>query len=401
MGPEGELRVGLRVSQGRIGSVRITSTRPDVARSLLQGRTRAEVAAAVPLLFSLCGHSQAAASELSCAAAAAAAEPAPDALLRCRSAVSAETVREYAWRTLLDWPQWIAEQPNDDAVAAARASLGFGLNAPAESGAALAFSLDTLAEPRASLAFSVDTPADPRASAIAQRIAIAAFGVAADEWLDWQSLPEFDRWLDAGPTAAARFVRQVRDDDASAGATREPTAPCAPLLDAQEHAACMLELARACDADPEFARHPTWRGAPAETGALARLRADPLIGALKRRSATRVPARFVARLRELALLLAGRAGAAVGAKNLRAGEGIGWVENARGLLIHQVRLVQDRVHTYRIIAPTEWNFHPAGALAMALTGSPAQERDGVKRFATRVVHSLDPCVACRVGFDDA
>jgi hypothetical protein len=264
---------------------------------------------------------------------------------------------------------------------------GFGLNAPAAS--------------RASLAFSLDAPAERRASAIAQRIAIAAFGVAADEWLDWQSLPEFDRWLDAGPTAAARFVRQVRDEDASAGATREPTAPFAPLLDAQEHAACMAELARACDADPEFARHPTWRGAPAETGALARLRSDPLIGALKRRSATRVPARFVARLRELGLLLAGRAEAAVGAKILRAGEGIGWVENARGLLIHQVRLVQDRVHTYRIIAPTEWNFHPAGALAMALTGSPVQERDGVKRFATRVVHSLDPCVACRVEFDDA
>ena len=372
MGPEGELRVGLRVSQGRIGAVRITSTRPDVARSLLQGRTSAEVAAAVPLLFSVCGHSQAAASELAIAAAAAE-EPAPDALARCRSAVSAETVHEYSWRTLLDWPQSIAEQPNDEAITAARASLAFGLNAPA----------------------------GPRAGAIAQRIAIAAFGVAAGEWLALNSLPELDRWLDAGPTAAARFVRQVRDDDASAGASREPAAPCAPLLDAQEHAACMVKLAQACDADPDFARHPTWRGAPAETGALARLRSDPLISALKRRSTTRVPARFVARLRELAMLLAGRAEATVGAKTVSSGEGIGWVENARGLLIHQVRLVQDRMHIYRIIAPTEWNFHPAGALALALTGSPAQERDRVQRFATRVVQSLDPCVAFRVEFDDA
>jgi hypothetical protein len=364
VGPEGELRVGLRVSAGRIASVRIASTRPDVARSLLQGRTSAEVAAAVPLLFSICGRSQAAASELACAAAAA--EAAPDALARCAFAVSAETLREHARCTLLEWPQWIAEQPGDDAIAAARAALAFGL----------------------------DAPADPR-------IAIAAFGVAADEWLAWESLAEFDRWLDAGHTAAARFVRQMRDDDASAGVDREPAAPGPPLLDAQQQAACMVELAQACDADPEFARHPTWRGAPAETGALARLRSDPLIGALMRRSATRVPARFAARLRELALLLAGRAAAAVGAQTLRAGEGMAWAQNARGLLLHKVRLAQDRLHTYRIIAPTEWNFHPAGALASALMGSLAIDRDGVKCFATLVVRSLDPCVACRVEFDDA
>ena len=376
MGPEGELRIGLRVSDGRIGPVRITSTRPDVARSLLQGRTRAEVAAAVPLLFSICGRSQAAASELACAAAAAEVL-APDVLARCSSAVSAETVREDAWRTLLDWPQWIGETPSDDALAAARASLAFGLSSPADPGT------------------STST------SATAQRIAIAAFGVDADEWLALVSLPELDRWLDAGPTATARFVRQVRDDDASAGARRERTTPCTPLLDAQHHATCMVELSEACDADPGFAHHPTWRGAPAETGALARLKSDPLIGALNRRSATRVPARFVARLRELALLLAGRATAAVGAKTLPSGDGIAWVENARGLLIHQVRLVRDKVHTYRIIAPTEWNFHPAGALALTLTGTPAQDRDAVKRFATRLVHSLDPCVTCRVEFDDA
>ena len=58
-----------------------------------------------------------------------------------------------------------------------------------------------------------------------------------------------------------------------------------------------------------------------------------------------MPARFVARLRELALLLAGRATAAVGAMALPAGGGVAWVENARGLLVHQVRLAQDRVRS--------------------------------------------------------
>ncbi len=365
---EGELRVGLRIADGRIAQVRITSTRPDVARSLLQGRTRAEVGAAVPLLFSICGRSQAAASKLACAAAAGE-DATPEALASASAAVSAEIVREGAWRTLLDWPGWIGEQPTDDAIAAARGSLTFRSDALPDRGASA--------------------------------IAVAAFGVAADEWLALRSLPELERWIDAGQTAAARFIRLVRDDAAEASHSRDRPAGETALLDGQDHAAWIADLSAASDADGEFASHPTWHGAPAETGALARLQSDALIGALSRSSASRVPARFVARLHELALLLAGRTRAVVGAKTLRNGVGVAWVENARGLLVHQVSLDHDRIASYRIVAPTEWNFHPDGALASALLNTAAGNADSVKRRTTRLVHSLDPCVACRVEFDDA
>jgi Ni,Fe-hydrogenase I large subunit len=81
--------------------------------------------------------------------------------------------------------------------------------------------------------------------------------------------------------------------------------------------------------------------------------------------------------------------------------GIAWVENARGLLIHQVYLDQDRISSYRIVAPTEWNFHPTGALALALEGTHAGDLDAAKDRTTRLVHSLDPCVACHVEIDNA
>jgi hypothetical protein len=358
---EGGLHLGLRVVDGRIAKVRVTSTRPDVARTMLQGRTRAEVSAAVPLLFSICSSSQAAASRLACAAAAGE-ETTPDMLAQCSAAVSAETVRECAWRTLLDWPRWLDEPPSDDAVAAARASLAFRFDT--ESGTS--------------------------------RIALAAFGSSAQEWLALDSLAELDRWADAGHTASARFIRRVRDDDVvTAG-------HALPALLAREHdAAWVAELCDACTADPGFARHPTWRGAPAETGALARLQEDPLLVALMRRSAGRLPARFAARLRELALLIAGRATSAVGVLALPAGGGAAWVENARGLLIHDVRLENGCVETYRIVAPTEWNFHPEGVLAATLVDTPAGNPDALRPHATRLVHSLDPCVTCQVEFDDA
>jgi hypothetical protein len=191
-------------------------------------------------------------------------------------------------------------------------------------------------------------------------------------------------------------MRRVCDDDvATAG-------PALPALLAREHdAAWVAELCEASAADPGFARHPTWRGAPAETGALARLQDDPLLVALMRRSAGRTPARFAARLRELALLIAGRTTAAVGVLALPAGGGAAWIENARGLLIHEVRLGAGRVEAYRIVAPTEWNFHPAGVLTTALADAPAGNPDALRQRATRLVHSLDPCVTCQVEFDDA
>jgi hypothetical protein len=368
VGPEGELRVGLRVSDGHVERVDISSTRPDIARSLLQGRTRLEVQAAVPLLFSICGRSQAAASALACAAATG--EPTtPDALAHFSATVSAETVRECAWRTLLDWPKDIGELPTEAAIAAARSSLSVRSGAPADGGA--------------------------------RSIALAVFGVPADEWLALESLAGLDRWIDAGQTASARVVCRVRDDDAAAGHTPRLPPPGAALLDNRRDTAWMAALSAACEADAAFERHPTWNKAPAETGALARMQADPLIAELARRSASRVVARIVARLRELALLLEGRISATLGCATLARGAGVGWVENARGLLVHLVRLGSDRVSAYRIVAPTEWNFHPDGTLVSELSGWPADDLDALQRMALRHVHSLDPCVACRVEFDHA
>jgi Ni,Fe-hydrogenase I large subunit len=83
------------------------------------------------------------------------------------------------------------------------------------------------------------------------------------------------------------------------------------------------------------------------------------------------------------------------------GSGLAWVDNARGLLIHQVRLAGDRVQQYRIVAPTEWNFHPTGALHRALQGAPVADAAAAQQLAERLVHSLDPCVACRVELDGA
>jgi Ni,Fe-hydrogenase I large subunit len=72
------------------------------------------------------------------------------------------------------------------------------------------------------------------------------------------------------------------------------------------------------------------------------------------------------------------------------------VETARGLLLHRARLRGGRVADYQIVAPTEWNFHPEGALTRGLEGLTANDTPTLVKRARLAVHALDPCVACEV-----
>lgn len=373
MALEGELTVSLRVAGSRVAAVEIKSSRPDIAQRLLQGRTRAEVVAAVPQIFALCGRSQATASTLACDAASGLG-PTAQTLASARQAVAAEMVREATWHALLQWPRWLGDTPSAEALAAARASVMF----------------DTAAA----------------SAATAQAIAQAAFGMEADPWLRLHQTPAaLADWAHAGGTGAARFIARMAAHDAAWPGTAPPAATLAAhlpaLLPAQGHASWAAELAAAADADPGFAQQPLWRGQPAETGALARRQHDALIRPLLLGGRSRMTARFVARLQELALLLIGRTLPELGAATLVDGSGLAWVENARGLLLHQAWIQGDRVQRYRIVAPTEWNFNASGALASALAQAAATDTPALQHHAQCLIHSLDPCVACQVECCDA
>jgi hypothetical protein len=54
------------------------------------------------------------------------------------------------------------------------------------------------------------------------------------------------------------------------------------------------------------------------------------------------------------------------------------------------------VRRYQIVAPTEWNFHPQGALVQALRQLPGGGAAAVQRRATLLVLAADPCVDYRL-----
>ena len=146
----------------------------------------------------------------------------------------------------------------------------------------------------------------------------------------------------------------------------------------------------------DHAMAPTLAGTPREVGAAARWRQHPEVAALWRQD-RRQTARLLCRCLELEALQAGHWDPAwVQEFSPRPGIGLARVETARGPLLHLAEVRDGKVVRYVIVAPTEWNFHPAGALVCDAAGLAAASADAAREAASLLALSLDPCVAVEI-----
>lgn len=354
---EGDIRVTLFLQGDSVERVDIASSRPQLAQRLLAGCTAREAAERVGRVYSLCGRAQRLAAEAAAEAAAGVAVPA-DRLARRERQVLADQAREHVWQLLM---------PTADRASAASDPTPLRL-----------------------IAQAVEEE-DALATTLTRVLTEHLLGEPPARWLSRD--PEaLRRWCAEAATAPAqRLAETLRDPDPAVGRTRLLPALAAWRPDT------IRSLARQALGEPGFCARPLWQGRPAETGLLSRLCDDPTLSAWIRGMDRGSAARLLARLVELARLparLVGDGLPVVRAWSLGEGVGVAGVETSRGLLLHIVRLDAGRVTDYRILAPTEWNFHPAGPLAEALAAMPPGA--GLAERARRVVASLDPCVACQV-----
>ena len=332
-------------------SAAIVGTRPIAAAGLLsqllKGQNFASTQARLGHVFSLCAHAHQRACALVFAAAwpEQAPQPLPLPLLRW------ETARDHVRSIALEWPQRLGEPPLQAAAMDWLRSCPLPLTGSAQ-------------------------PSVPQAWA-----ALAALRdwLAQDACFPAQCLA---RWYAKGRDLAVPLhALDVLSGDA-----------------ATQHAQ-LCHMGQAMASAPAFTQRPQWQGACAETGPWTRLRHA-------RRAATAHPVtawtRLEARWQELQDIATAPPldGAAThdpllssGAHKLGAGQAIAWCEMARGLLLHWVQL-DDRgaVAQYRVLAPTEWNFHPQGALALALAACAPQDVAAAQTLAA----AFDPCVECSV-----
>jgi len=375
MSIEGEITVTLHWDGHRVRHVGLHSTRPFAAARVLLGRRPADAATLVPRLYAICGHAQGAAS----AAALRAADPeASDVPVLNAWTVALEALQETLWRLLIDAPRSLSLPPQAAALAPVRAAVAQAIAAlkaqPAERQAAGAAAAGALA-------------------AIARE---QVYGEPPAAWLARADPAAFDAWRETAATLPARALARLA---ASApGLCRSDTA----LMPGLDDAAWWSDVVPALQRDPLFAQAPTWGGRPVETGALARLQAQPLVAALIAREGHSAATRFAARLVEFATLLVdlvradGSTRGWVRAWTLADGTGLAAVQTARGLLMHHARLARGRIADYRVVAPTEWNFHPQGALFRGIVGTEAPDEATLVAHTGLAVHALDPCVGFRI-----
>lgn len=365
---EGELVVRVECQGRRVTSATARCQRPRMASRLFPGRPARDAVPLARALYAICGRSQSAAAEA--AIEAIRGERVPEASARARECrIAAETLVEHAWRLLVDAPRLAGRDPATSALASARRVLAPYLEARDAS----------LPEPGALLDWSRG----------------ALLGRNPADFLAIETLDELLEWARWSSTPAAAACGVLLADDPTLGASDVALMPAAGPWVAET-------LATAIDRNAAFDECPDIDGAARETGPLARTSVHPLVAAAVAAWGHAYGPRLVARLVECATLLdsLSRPGSraarrACGATATETGAGISWVETARGLLVHRVRLEGERIAAYRIVAPTEWNFHPEGAFAHGARELDAAEAGALEANVRRLVASLDPCVGVR------
>ncbi|MBI5006190.1 MAG: nickel-dependent hydrogenase large subunit [Nitrosomonadales bacterium] len=351
----GRLSLGLVWDGESVAATEIRSTRP-LAAQVLKGRTPSEVVQIVPLLFSVCGRAQGAAA--SAALLAAMREQSP-AIATMEHAIVCEALQEHLWRVMLDWPDLLGIPQQDQYFAGWYALLR-------QIGAGEAGMADFL-----------------------QGFERDGLGMSAAEWRGLDSYAAVQAWWRKSAGALARPLAKLDEMQQSRNGRNEPRLlPAWSAAEAQQ--ACAVKW------DTNFSAYPHWLGAAAETGAWSYHPEHPLLRDVWQQSGSQALTRVLARIVDAVEMASGAAAPRLDMASPAADEGVAAVRTARGLLLHHVRLDGDTVADYQIVAPTEWNFHPAGAFAQGICG--LQEHDGglLEYRAQIEALSLDPCVAYEV-----
>jgi hypothetical protein len=377
--PAGFIAIDLYHRSGKVTGVNIASSRPEAIAQVFIGNPPEQVLDTVPLLFTLCANAQAYAALQACRAALGiTAEPELDSARDML--VQLETLREHAWRILLDWPVFIGLAQYKKSLAELLKFDGLFKRNLFRHGEA--FKLDSCLDIDAAQLSKLIDELETLIDVSIFNGRLAAFRSLNDE-------AQLKDWLSQNDALAANMLNHLYSLNWAAIGRNDIA--CLPDLDADT-------LDRQLRQDlAAFSRTPHWQGRCFEATLLNRQLSQPLIAALRSCYGNGLIVRILARLLEVALipsqlkqLLTRTELPAMNTANDRAG--LAQVQAARGLLIHRLELHQGRVCDYRIVAPTEWNFHPEGVVVQSLKQLQAENPDDLQRQAELLINAVDPCV---------
>lgn len=367
-----EGRLDIRVNPMR-AAVNVQSTRPTLASRLFEGRTIDETLKLIPLIFNICGQAQ---SVAAVRAIEAALGEKPSAEVQHARAILKrfETLREHLWHILAEWPEFCGGQRANAVLARVVQDVQ---------------TIKKVVDPNQMVCrwpglhrFTLPLEdALPIAERLQHTIAAEIFGDDIGTWLQ-QDQDAFLNWIDNSASPAGQLLKFVRQHAwESLGNAKLATLP----KSVERELAGILADERA-DA---FVAQPTWKNQTRETGPSARQAAHPLMKAISRRYGNGLLWRLTARLIEIAEL---STELLEPEKPERGSIGFAQLEAARGRLCHYVELEGETITRYRILAPTEWNFHAGGVAVRALSSIRTADESTAQLQARLLIHSVDPCV---------
>jgi hypothetical protein len=367
----GDLAGTLRIAPGQPRPHGLVSSRRDWAAVLTKGMPAIGLAARLASVYSLCGESHRLCATMAVAAAQG------NTNFDTHHAVQAlqhETLREHVRRMGLDWPTLLLAEADDAALTQQAHTL---------------LRQCPLVNTTAVKPFCADV--DGARLGLQDWLQEQLLGISAATWLvHWDQDPAgwLRTWSASTPLCVPRLLNRVRP-------RMDMAAPGAAFLRVHDSDAGLRALVDDLLCNPGFSRQPLWRGGCAETGCWTRLHQT---------HAGRITTpwlRLGARVAELVRLALPDAPQRSGAQWLAMGSlatvpqaGLAWVEMARGLLIHHVQLdaTGATVLACQVVAPTEWNFHPQGAVAQAIEALPPDASLDVQRRVNALISAYDPCV---------
>lgn len=152
----------------------------------------------------------------------------------------------------------------------------------------------------------------------------------------------------------------------------------------------------------QFTEQPTWEALPCENSSFSRVISDMKLSS-DFKNTNGLCARVLARIIDIVEKFRGLKRLYTNSKlnfdNTKAIDNqhqypcaLGSANTARGELFHRITLEQEIISDYRILAPTEWNFHPLGVVEKSLSKLRGPI-DTIRQKAALFIELLDPCVA--------
>jgi hypothetical protein len=376
------IRIELFPDGREIRAVRIYGRSQGVASRMLAGQALEQIPERAGQLFSVCRTGQRQAALAACEGALGKTPAVGQRALRSLL-TEAEAARDWAMRIFLDGPRQLGIAPPDPE--AVKSMVG-PLNR-------LGQELDPDGDRQCLGGDALGGGAAERVAAVADALDAALVPLFATtrggDLAQIEAPEQFSRWARSGvPAGAAPALFLKRGWGGQGGHERGlmaglPASDIAEELDGERGDA--------------FCARPHWESRQPEVGPLARFDDHPALAALTRAQGPGLMARWVARLIALRTVPA-RLHALAGLLEDDTPDppetpGLGRAEVGRGPLWHWAAPSESgHAVRYRILAPTEWNFHPDGPVPHALMGlDPFKRAEGLER-AEAVVAAFDPCV---------